>query len=60
MPIVNRLKIYIKICDCYTTEHVIAVIDDQLGRMQANKISVKGYLLFIPNQYLPLLIILEY
>ena len=52
-------ELYEKFCDCYTTEQVTAVIDDQLSRMQANKISVKGNLFFIPNQYLPLLNILE-
>ena len=52
-------ELYEKFCDCYTTEQVTAVIDDQLCRMQANKISVKGNLFFIPNQYLPLLNILE-
>ena len=52
-------ELYEKFCDCYTTEQVTAVIDDQLSRMQANKISVKGNLFFIPNQYLPLLDILE-
>ena len=52
-------ELYEKFCDCYTTEQVTSVIDDQLSRMQANKISVKGNLFFIPNQYLPLLNILE-
>lgn len=52
-------ELYEKFCDCYTTEQVTAVIDDQLSRMQANKISVKGNLFFVPNQYLPLLNILE-
>lgn len=52
-------ELYEQFCDCYNTEQVTAVIDDQLARIQANKISVKGNLFFIPNQYLPLLNILE-
>ena len=36
-----------------------SVIQDQLDRMQANKISIHGNLYFIPNPYLPLLNILE-
>lgn len=35
------------------------MIQDQLDRMQANKISIHGNLYFIPNPYLPLLNILE-
>ena len=34
-------ELYEKFCDCYTTEQVTAVIDYQLSRMQANKISVR-------------------
>ena len=56
----NKAKeLYEKFCDCYTTEQVTTVIDDQLNCIQANKISVKGNLFFILNQYLPLLNILE-
>ena len=52
----NAQGLYKKFCDCYMTEQVTAVIDDQLSRMQANKISVKGDLFFIPNRHLPLVI----
>lgn len=50
---------YERLCTCYTTDHVESVIQDQLDRMQANKISIHGNLYFIPNPYLPLLNILE-
>ena len=36
-----------------------SVIQDQLDRMQANKISIKGNLYFIPTPYLPQLNLLE-
>ncbi len=52
-------ELYEKFCDCYTTKQLTAVIDDQYGFMQANKISVKGNLFFILNQYLHLRNILE-
>ncbi len=52
-------ELYEKFCDCYTTEQVTTVTDDQFNRMQAKKIGVKGNLFFILNQYLPLLNILE-
>lgn len=55
----RALEIYERLCTCYTTEQVDAVIQDQLNRMQANKISIRGNLYFIPNSYLPLLNILE-
>ena len=48
-----------RLCTCYTTDHVESVIQDQLNRMQANKISIHGNLYFIPNPYLHLLNILE-
>jgi len=47
-------ELYKKFCDCYTTEQVTVVIDDQLNRMQVDKISIKGNLFFVPDQYLPL------
>ena len=46
-------------CNCYSTDQVESVIIDQLDRMQANKISIHGNLYFVPNQYLPLLNVLE-
>lgn len=55
----RALEIYERLCTCYTTEQVDAVIQDQLDRMQANKISIRGNLYFIPNSYVPLLNVLE-
>ena len=52
-------ELYDRFCDCYTTDQVKSVIEDQLERMQANKISINGNIYFIPNQYLPSLNILE-
>ena len=50
---------YDRYCNCYTADQVDSVIDDMLSRMQANNISVKGNLFFIPKQYLSLLNLLE-
>lgn len=55
----RAMEMYDRLCTCYTTDHVESVIQDQLGRMQSNKISIHGNLYFIPNPYLPLLNILE-
>ena len=55
----RAMELYDRLCTCYTTDHVESVIQDQLDRMQANKISIHGNLYFIPNPYLPLLNILE-
>lgn len=55
----RALELYERLCNCYTSDHVEAVIQDQLDRMQANKISIRGNLYFIPNSYLPLLNVLE-
>ena len=46
-------------CTCYTLDHVDSVIQDQLDRLQANKISIHGNLYFIPNPYLQKLNMLE-
>ena len=51
--------LFLQFCDCYTTKQVETVILDQLERMQANKISIHGNFYFVPNQYLPLLNILQ-
>ena len=40
-------------------DHVDSVIQDQLDRLQANKISIHGNLYFIPNPYLQKLNMLE-
>lgn len=55
----RAVELYERLCTCYTTDHVESVIQDQLDRMQANKISIHGNLYFIPDPYLPLLNILE-
>lgn len=55
----RAMELYERLCTCYTTDHVESVIQDQLDRIQANKISIHGNLYFIPNPYLPLLNILE-
>ena len=55
----RALTLYELYCTCYTLDHVDSVIQDQLDRMQANKISIKGNLYFIPNPYLPKLNLLE-
>ena len=52
-------ELYDRYCNCYTTDQVDSVIDDMLSRMQANNISIKGNLFFIPKQYLSLLNLLE-
>lgn len=55
----KAVEMYERLCTCYTTDHIESVVQDQLNRMQANKISIHGNLYFIPNPYLPLLNILE-
>lgn len=55
----RAMELYDRLCTCYTTDHAESVIQDQLDRMQANKINIHGNLYFIPNPYLPLLNILE-
>lgn len=55
----RALTLYERYCTCYTLDHVDSVIQDQLDRMQANKISIKGNLYFIPTPYLPKLNLLE-
>ena len=50
---------YDRYCNCYTADQVDSVIDDMLSRVQANSISIKGNLFFIPKQYLSLLNLLE-
>ena len=55
----QALTLYKRYCTCYTLDHVDSVIQDQLDRMQANKISIKGNLYFIPTPYLPKLNLLE-
>ena len=52
-------ELYDQYCHCYTADQVDSVIDDMLQRMQANDISIKGNLFFIPKQYLSLLNLLE-
>lgn len=52
-------ELYERYCNCYTSDQVDSVIDDMLCRMQANSISIKGNLFFIPKQYLSLLNLLE-
>lgn len=52
-------ELYDRYCYCYTADQVDSVIDDMLQRMQANDISIKGNLFFIPKQYLSLLNLLE-
>ena len=55
----RAIETYDRLCNCYTTDQVDSVIQDQLERMQANKISIHGNLYFIPNPHLPSLNILE-
>lgn len=52
-------ELYERFCNCYNADQVDSVIDDILQRMQANDISIKGNLFFIPKQYLSLLNLLE-
>lgn len=52
-------ELYERYCNCYTSDQVDSVIVDMLCRMQANSISIKGNLFFIPKQYLSLLNLLE-
>ena len=52
-------ELYEQFCTCYSTEQVDAVIQDQLQRMQANKISIHGNLYFIPSPHLSSLNTLE-
>ena len=52
-------ELYERFCNCYTADQVDSVIDDILQRMQANDISIKGNLFFIPKQYLSLLNLFE-
>ena len=52
-------EFYDRFCNCYTADQVDSVIDDMLNRMQANSISIKGNLFFVPKQYLSLLNLLE-
>lgn len=55
----QALTLYERYCTCYTLDHVDSVIQDQLDRLQANKISIHGNLYFIPNPYLQKLNMLE-
>lgn len=55
----RAVETYDRLCTCYTTDQVESIVQDQLERMQANKISIHGNLYFVPNPYLPLLNILE-
>lgn len=55
----RALTLYERYCTCYTLDHVDSVIQDQLDRLQANKISIHGNLYFIPNPYLQKLNMLE-
>ncbi len=55
----RAVELYGRLCTCYTTSHVESVIQDQLDRMQASKISIHGNLYFIPNPYLSQLNLLE-
>lgn len=52
-------ELYDRYCYCYTADQVDSVIYDMLQRMQANDISIKGNLFFVPKQYLSLLNLLE-
>ena len=55
----RAVELFDRFCNCYTADQVEAVVQDQLDRMQANKISIHGNLYFIPNPYLPQLNVLE-
>lgn len=55
----RALTLYERYCNCYTLDHVDSVIQDQLSRVQANKISIHGNLYFVPNPYLSKLNLLE-
>lgn len=55
----RAIELYERLCTCYTTNHVESVIQDQLDRMQANKISIHGNLYFIPNPHLSQMNLLE-
>lgn len=52
-------ELYDRFCDAYITDRVKSVIEDQLECMQAKMISINGNIYFVPNQYLPMLNILE-
>ncbi len=53
------MELYESLCTCYNTDQVESVVQDQLERMQANKISIHGNLYFIPKQYVPMLNVFE-
>ena len=52
-------ELYQLYCDCYTGNQIESVIQDQLDRMQANKISIHGNLYFVPCTDLQRLDLLE-
>ena len=53
------MELYESLCTCYNTDQVESVVQDQLERMQADKISIHGNLYFIPKQYVPMLNVFE-
>lgn len=55
----QAIENYNRLCSCYDTDQVDAVIQDLLDRMQANKINIYGNLYFIPKQYIPILNVFE-
>ena len=55
----RAMELYESLCTCYNTDQVESVVQDQLERMQANKISIHGNLYFIPKQYVPMLNVFE-
>lgn len=55
----RAVTLFDRLCNCYSTDQVDSIVQDQLSRMQANKISIHGNLYFIPNPHLQQLNILE-
>lgn len=55
----RAITLFDRLCNCYATDQVDSIVQDQLSRMQANKISIHGNLYFIPNPHLQQLNILE-
>ena len=55
----HALTLYDKFRNCYNADHIDAMLQDMLDRMQANHISIRGNLYFVPASNLRWLDILE-
>jgi hypothetical protein len=55
----KALRLYQLYRTCYNSSHVETVLESLLEKMQANKISIRGRILFVPKQHLGLVSLFE-